>query len=197
MLSAFALMPAVTYEGLIDLRTTGGRKLHERGSYKLSDELLDHSPENLFQFLETLNKRCTDFGWNDINREGIMVVREDPHDEESEYYDMIENYGSILLEEIDIHTKSYLFQRGRAAQDNYILYPCLFESLSPEAKNKVLLHRKDYYVTENDDPATDTMASAIKFLKVIIRESHLDSNAKTLTIRTKLSKLDEYHYDWK
>lgn len=60
-------------------------------------------------------------------------------------------------------------------------------SLSSEAKKKVLIW-SDQYQIEVDGGRFNGVA----LLKVIIRESHLDTNATTNQIRTKLSSLDTY-----
>jgi hypothetical protein len=69
-------------------------------------------------------------------------------------------------------------------------------SLSADAKIKVYIHKNEYLIedpTHNDADATPKMfASALLFLKVIIRESHIDTHATVASIRTKLSNLDEY-----
>ena len=46
------------------------------------------------------------------------------------------------------------------------------------------------YIVEND--AGTKVPSDNLLLKIIIRESHLDTNATTQSIRNKLSNLDEY-----
>jgi hypothetical protein len=46
------------------------------------------------------------------------------------------------------------------------------------------LWKKDFYI--------DGVPCGLSFLRVIIRESHLDSNAATAVLRTELSQLDQY-----
>jgi hypothetical protein len=57
-------------------------------------------------------------------------------------------------------------------------------SISKEGKNKMLIWRQQYTV--------DDFSSGNLLLKIIIRESHLDTNATTSSIRTKMSNLDSY-----
>ena len=61
-------------------------------------------------------------------------------------------------------------------------------SLSSEAKKKVLIW-SDQYQIEVDGARYN---SGVALLKIIIRENHLDTNATTNQIRTKLSALDTY-----
>jgi hypothetical protein len=57
-------------------------------------------------------------------------------------------------------------------------------SISKEGKNKILIWRQQYTV--------DEFSSGNLLLKIIIRESHLDTNATTSSIHTNLSNLDSY-----
>ncbi len=57
-------------------------------------------------------------------------------------------------------------------------------SISKEGKKKILIWKNDYTI--------DEYKSGNLLLKVIIRESHMDTNATTSNIRTKLSSLDTY-----
>lgn len=82
-----------------------------------------------------------------------------------------------------------LGKTNRAAQDSYMIYHRLLNSLSKESKVKVQIWENEYIV-ENDDGTR--VPSGNLLLKVIIRESHLDTNATTQSIRTKLSNLDGY-----
>jgi hypothetical protein len=59
-------------------------------------------------------------------------------------------------------------------------------SLTSEAKKKILIWSEQYTIGENK------MSSGVALLKIIIRESHLDPNATTNQIQTKLSSLDAY-----
>jgi hypothetical protein len=69
-----------------------------------------------------------------------------------------------------------------------MLYQCLMASLTSEAKKKVIIWAYQYQI-EVDGAK---YSSGVALLKVIIRESHLDTNATTNQIRTKLSALDTY-----
>jgi hypothetical protein len=57
-------------------------------------------------------------------------------------------------------------------------------SISKEAKNKILIWHNQYSI--------NGFSSGNLLLKIIIRESHLDTNATTSLICTKLSNLDTY-----
>ncbi len=51
---------------------------------------------------------------------------------------------------------------------------------------------KRYFIQDPKDAEADTKPSGVMLLNLIIREIHVDSNASTTSIRTKLSTLNEY-----
>ena len=72
-----------------------------------------------------------------------------------------------------------------------MLYECLVNSISLTGRNKLNIWASQYKLTNANDPDV-TLPSGLCFLKVLIRESHLDTNATTSMIRTKLTNLDAY-----
>ena len=64
------------------------------------------------------------------------------------------------------------------------LYHCVINSISKEGKAKVQIWKKDYWI--GDKPSGNLL------LKVLIRESYLDTNATTIGIRSKLANLHNY-----
>jgi hypothetical protein len=113
-----------------------------------------------------------------------MLIPDIPNDPNSPTKYLIDNCGQIPLETIREFETTYLQIGCRPAQDTIMLFKCLMASISKEAKNKILIWRDQY--TGNG------FSSGNLLLKIIIRESHLDTNATTSLICTKLSNLDSY-----
>jgi hypothetical protein len=179
----FALSPALAIQGVINYETSEGRKLFSSSTHKLDEELYDCKPDGLYQFLQSLNNRAQEFGWND-DVGGMLHIPIDPTDINSETNYLIDNYGMISLEEIRNFEITYISQTVRPAQDSYMMFKCLMNSVSKEGKNKILIWKDQY--TINGLPSGNLL------LKIIIRESHLDTQATTASIRKKLSDLDTY-----
>ena len=139
-------------------------------------------------FLRELNTRAIEYGWND-EISGILWIPKDVEDQASELRYLPREYGTISMIEIREFEKTYLGRELRTAQDSYMLYMCLLNSLTKEAKMKIQIWESEYII-ENDQGTK--VPSGNLLLKVIIRESHLDTNATTQSIRTKLSNLDRY-----
>jgi hypothetical protein len=87
-------------------------------------------------------------------------------------------------------------QDTRPAQDTHMLYNCIMNSLTKEGKNKILIWKEQYKLVARSDPndaaSEGVLPSGAALLKVVIRESHLDTNATTNSIRVQLSSLDTY-----
>ena len=65
-----------------------------------------------------------------------------------------------------------------------MLYKCIMSSLSEVGKNKIDVWRDQFF--EAGQP------SGVLLLKIVLRESHIDSNATASSIRTQMSKLYTY-----
>ena len=98
------------------------------------------------------------------------------------FYSLIDHTNISQVE----HELTYINSDTRTAQDNCMRFTCLMNSLSSSGKAKLNIHDKQYLIGE------PPIESGLCLLKILIRESHLDSNATSSMIRTKLSNLDEY-----
>jgi len=158
--------------------------LFAKATEKLQEELYDCTPEGMFAFLRAFQDRAKMYGWNNPNY-GINMIPNDPDDPiQGGMVDLINNYGEIDIEKIREFEVTYISTETRAAQDCNMMYQCLMNSLSTEGKKKILVWREQYTI--------NGMYSGNLLLKTIVKESHLDTNATTATIRMKLSSLDTY-----
>ena len=187
--TTFFLNPASAMTGTLDFSRTETRKYYAKATEKLdSEELFDCTPGNMFHFLKLIKQRANEYGWDEENL-GIMWIPEDVDNLDSELRYLPTEYGRITMDQIKKFEKSYLGLQTRAAQDSYMLYKCLISSLSKEARMKIETWEEDYMIRNNEGTI---VPSGNLLLKVIIRESHIDTNATTQSIRMKLSNLDEY-----
>ena len=179
---AFSLTPATSIGGIIDYGTSQGRKLYTTATAKLEEEPFDCVAEDLYSFLKALKDRAREFGWDEPGV-GILSIPDDPA-HPTEFKSLIDQHGEIELETIRTFEESYINQAIRPAQDTIQLYRCLMASLSKEGKKKILIWESQYTV--------NGLGSGNLLLKIIVRESHLDTNATSASIRTKLTDLDRY-----
>lgn len=183
----FALTPAEAITDVIDFLSASGGKLYRAATQKLDDEPFDCSTERLHAFLDQINDRSTRYGWiNTI----LHMHAKGANDPDPEVY-LIDSFGQVSMTYVREHVLTYLFTQTREAQDDSMLYYCLKSSLSPEAMNKILTSKEKYMVADPNDP-TIVKTSGVLLLKLIISESHVDTNATATTIRLHLSQLDKY-----
>ena len=97
---------------------------------------------------------------------------------------LLTHYSELLLEHLRAWETTCLHGMSRAAQDTAHLHLCLINSLTQAGKDTDRLCSDQFILNRR--------VSGILLLKIIIRESHLDTNATTNSIRTQLSNLDEY-----
>jgi hypothetical protein len=184
----FALNPAAATPGIINYGSVTGRKLYEAGIKQMTSELYDCKASGLYQFLREVTLRASQFGWN-AKITGITQVPNDLEDlVGSAFTNLVTNHGQITLDKVRDYEKTYIATQTRAAQDTHMLFHCLMNALSEEGKSKILIWEAQYMVTIE----SGSYQSGNLLLKVIIRESHLDTNATSSSIRTKLSSLDNY-----
>ena len=180
---AFAFSPALAVQGLLDYTKSEHSKIYKSAIREVRKEPFECEAEGLYRFLKDVQDRADEMGWS----ESILnITMEVTDDNEPVQENLIENYGTISLEQVVESELQYINEQGREAQDTYMLYKCLMASLSNTAKKKISLWSEQYRIGDSDH------CSGVALLKIIIRESHLDTNATTNQIRTKLSNLDSY-----
>lgn len=186
---AFSLTPGQAVRGIIDYETKKGRAYYGAATDKLEEELYDCEQEGFYQFIQSMKTRAEEFGWT-TSLLRIPLTNE-PN---AEVVNLLEDFGRISLKRLTEYENEIqaagqprrINVQNREAQENRLLYECIHSSLSIQGKAKLNIHRDEYHVGNPELP------SGLLYLKVLIRESYLDSNATTSMIRLKLSNLDSY-----
>ena len=179
----FALHPADAIPGVIDLTTREGIKLYQNATrcfYTDSADCFNCEAPGLHGFLKEVEGRASRFGW----RDAILEISNDIANPLRGTKNLLTHYGELTLEHLRAWEGTYLHGMSRAAQDTAHLHLCLMNSLTQAGKDKVRLWSDQFILNGRE--------SGILLLKIIIRESHLDTNATTNSIRTQPSNLDEY-----
>ena len=178
-----ALTPALDIAGTLRYRTNKTHYyLWKSGTKSLEDELFDCTPDTFFQMIKSLEERANEMGWT--REDGILWIRR----KGGELINLLESYGSISLKRIQRHERTYWNNGYRKSQDDRMLYECIMNSLSPDGKQKINVHKNEYHLKDGNK----RIPSGLCLFKVLVRESYLDSNATTSMIRQQLAKLHEY-----
>ena len=170
----FALAPALASGDIIDFATPAGAKLFKAGTDALPTAF-DCTAVNLQLFLDQLKDKVAIFNWDSI----IMVPGEG-HEQKS----LLDQYGELTYEQVKAHVTSYVATDTRQAQDSFMLYNCIMNSLNEVAQKQV---RNRGLVTSFHHGGR---GSGALLLKVVIMVSHVDTRATVTAVRTKLSSLD-------
>jgi hypothetical protein len=179
---AFARAPALTIERILDYTRSEHIQIYRSGIKQVSENLFDCESEGLYQFLKDVQDRAEEMGWTD----GILNITFNGGEPDEMEEPFLDNYGTITFDQIKVSKLQYIDEGGRLAQDTYMLCKCLIASITNNARKKVSLCSNQFRIGEDNE------FSSVLLLKVIIRESHLDTNATTNQIRMKLSSLDSY-----
>jgi hypothetical protein len=168
---------------VLDMAGIGDKKLYYKAVEKLSDNTFGLEPERLKAFLNNLRVRSSDAGWYHLGT-GITDIPHDVNDPDPVLDNLIDNYGVITMECIRDFEESYINGVSRGAQDTAMMYSCIMASLTEAGKSQIELHRDEFMV--------GNLPSGNLLLRVIIRESHLDTHATTSVLRSQLNKLYLY-----
>ena len=176
----FALYPGEANNGILDFNNAEHSKYFSRATKAVNGEYLyDCTPGNLFGFLRDVEAHDKKFGW--AGESGIFYIPDnplDPHGQATNFINLLTNYGEVSMDTVREWEEQYIGTECRATQDSVQCYHALRESLSQSALDKVNIHMSEYNV--------EGISSGPLFLKVIIRESVLDTNATALTIWSQL-----------
>ena len=163
--TTFYLNPSSAMTGILDFTKVESRKYFHKATKRLDpDEQYDCSPGNMYHFLKLIDQRANEHKWDD-EITGILWIPEDATDPNSQLRYLPKEYGRISIDQITAFEKSYLGLEQRSAQDGYMLYKCLINSLSKEARIKIE-GWEDEYIIQNDQGTT--IPSGNLLLKVII-----------------------------
>ena len=176
----FSLTPANANPDILDYSSKAGYSIWTSGTAPLSNDLFDCNPDGLCDFLELVDHRSTVMGW----KNNLLGIPQDINDPMAKWTDFISSYGTIDLEHLQRYARTYAGQPSRVAQDSMMLYTCLHASLSRVGRNKVTIYAKEYTIDEFKD--------GVLFLKIIIRQSSIDTNATTASIRNQLADIGTY-----
>ena len=177
---AFARSPHSVTNNALDHTTTDGRKIHQAAVHKPNETLCDCDPDALQGFLEDLSNGAVEFGWL-VPATGTLNMNTGTL-ANPVHASLIEECGTITIDQVRTQETIAIMANNRRSQDSFMLCNCPMNSLSNTGKGKVNIWKKEFTV--------NGIKSGPSSLRIIIRESHIDTNATESAIRTLLSNLD-------
>jgi hypothetical protein len=160
---------------VLDLNPGGdGLKTFQKATEPLSTKF-DGSTDLLPTFLQSVADRSDTYGW----RAQLRIPAGAPPTAR----DLISEYGRITMEEVRARAATWVGTNTRGAQNAYMLYLFLIESLTPKFKSLVILERDKYLITDVKD--------GVCLLKHIISKTYVDTRAATTHIRNSLLHMNK------
>ena len=172
----FALTPALAQTGIIDFSSGTGIKLRKTITAPLTT-LYDGSSNLLAQFLDEVNRRATTCGW-DANLLLISDQKQPPQN-----HHLITAHRCLTLDNVRAHATQYIGQQSRTAQDSFMMFEFLRDSLTSEARAHVTIEPNKYMI------GPDNTADGPCFLKAILLKFHVETGATSYHLTTQLIAL--------
>ena len=155
----FALCPGLAFPGrILDYMHPVQAKVLETAKKKLTDDF-DCTPEDLPLFLGELHDRAQEYNWDPI----LLVPKGGDH---ANMKHLIESYGELTYADIRQHAETYVHSKTRMAQDSFLLYLCIKNSLTTEGLKKVLFFSHSFPFRLGRDKCVGAL-----LLKVVIMVS--------------------------
>ncbi len=129
------------------------------------------------QFCELLLERAENSGWNNPASD-IINFQVD-----SQVINLFTGYGRLTTEQI-IQNSNHVGNQDWQAQNNVQLYHCIKNSLTTEAKRKILAERESYHI--------NGVPSGPLLFQLLMQKAIIDTWATSSLMRENLSNLDSY-----
>ena len=177
----------------LDFTSKLDMKIYKDAKAPLMAEKFDCCEEDLHDFMQALQKRAHEYGWD----ERIMMIPITDDDAlNPKEASMLTEHVSASIERIRVREELLVNDRTRAGQDMNMLFECLMNSLSKEGRQRIN-NEKDQYTVR--DETGKLQFSGNLLLKVILQKSTVDSAAGSYVIEQKLMQLEtlisEVSYD--
>ena len=177
---AFSLSPSRVTAAVLDYSQPAAAKLFSKATSPM-DPKYDGKPAGLRTFLQQVSTHAELYAWN-----GLCLIEK----ADGSYVDLLTRHGELSLEEIraDAEVK-YVGQDIRYAQDSYMMYMYLINSIDPDTVLRVTANPEHYvipYVVGVDEMEHPDGPALLKY---IIMKVHLDTRATVEGIRASISRL--------
>ena len=172
----FALAPGRN-DHMLDWTNPAHTKQYYKATSPLdSTEKFNGQPNKIRLFLAHVEDRAQQFNW-----QSILTI---PVGLPPTSYNLVRNYGRMSLQDVQAKALTYVGMQGREAQDSYMIYNFLIESLTDSFKAQVQLYEQDYTITPmGGQPA---MKDGPTLIKRLIMLTYIDNRATTAHIRETL-----------
>jgi hypothetical protein len=175
-------------ENLINYGSKREAEIYRQGWVPLDDKSLTDGfnmmPEQTITFIEALQRRCTEMGWNSGTKNITSFQNKD-----NVTFNIIKSYGQINKATLQSACKRFCSAAGadsrtRARQNNTMKSVCLAKSLAADAQARLLTYQNDYLI--------EGIECALLMYKVIMWLATIDSVATTQALCDNLHALGTF-----
>ena len=180
----YAATPGVhQVEEIIDYSKKQGTTLFDQATRALTN-LFDMKPNSTVVFIQAFKARCREMGWSEGTKNITKFTNL-----AGNTIDLIEQYGQIDAAALKVQCDRFCDGGGadyatRATQNNTMMSICLNNTLTADAKARLLPYRSDFTFNGNE--------YAPLMFKIIMRLATIDSVATTEALRANLRELPTY-----
>eukprot|EP00980_Cylindrotheca_fusiformis_P028642 scaffold22623_cov213-Cylindrotheca_fusiformis.AAC.2 len=135
-------------------------------------ELYDLDPQQLGEFITTVEQRSTRASWT----ANFQVPTN------GGTFDFFKNYGRVSLADCQAFARMYVGQQNRLAQNSFQIAECLVDSLTTEARQRVRANKERYTFHKRPD--------GLCFLKCVIMDGAIDTVYTTLNLKEQMQNLN-------
>ena len=177
---AFQLSPASLDTSVIDYSTKEGLKKFERATKALNN-VFDGTSGGMTVFKGDLKQHANNSGWDNGQPDSDVISI--PGAVATEKFNIITQYSQLTRNQIiSWATSNVINKQTRKAQNNANMYQCIYNSISTDLLNQMLLEESRYMVQE-------TPIAAL-FYKELMNHASVDTQATISLTRQQLASLD-------
>ena len=190
-LSPFLLNAATGPPPLLDYATKQGKEHFTKATEMLDPNGFALTPNDCLAMLDLFRVRATGMGWD--REDGVLMIT----DTDGEKRNLVTEYALLTMDDILKSEEKVLAADSRDTQESYMIFQCLFNSLTRQAKSQLSLTSGDFQIAVTDGNDETIISSGPLYLKVIIREARMDSTATTIALRAKITRLPRTIYSYR
>lgn len=185
----FARTPGdINRDGFINYETRAGMTIYEasiRSLYNSEEDPFDLQADGLSLFLNRLDVRAREFGWND----NVLVIDNDIDNMGGAGTYFLDKTGGFSLEHIQAVEEHYNSEETRTSQNSYMLCKCLLASLSPGALNRVNIRKTDWILDIDIGGEQRDLPCGVCLLKVILTITQQETRSTISHVMDQLNSL--------
>ena len=168
---------------VIDYSTNTGREHYRAATQALESNRFNLTANDCFALLNTFRERVSSMRW-DRNR-GVLNIP----DANGQIHNVVDNYVMLTLKDVERSKISHMADDSRQAQDSYMAYQCLYNSLTQEACSHMSLVSEKCQIEIKAGLRIMDVPSGILYLKILIGRACMDSTASLIALHARIYNL--------